>query len=47
MLEILKNTISITVFVSVMMMVIEYFNIRTKGGWNNKLEKNRFLQIIS
>jgi len=46
MLEILKNTISITVFVSVMMMVIEYFNIRTKGKWNSKLEKNKFLQII-
>ena len=46
MLEILKNTVSITVFVSVMMMVIEYFNIRTKGQWNNKLEKNKFLQII-
>lgn len=46
MLEILKNTISITVFVSVMMMVIEYFNIRTKGSWNNKLQKNKFLQIL-
>jgi hypothetical protein len=46
MLEILKNTISITVFVSVMMMVIEYFNIRTKGKWHNKLEKNKFLQIL-
>ena len=46
MLEILKNTISITVFVTVMMMVIEYFNIRTRGKWNNRLEKNKFLQIL-
>ena len=46
MLEILKNTVSITVFVSVMMMVIEYFNVRTKGSWNKKLEKNKLLQIL-
>lgn len=46
MLELLKNTISITVFVTVMMMVIEYFNIQTKGRWNKKLEKNKFLQLL-
>ena len=46
MIEILKNTISITVFVTVMMLVIEFFNIKTRGVWSESLQKNKFLQII-
>ncbi len=46
MIEILKNTISITVFVTVMMLVIEFFNIKTRGVWSDSLQKNKFLQII-
>ena len=46
MIEILKNTISITVFVTVMMLVIEFFNIKTRGVWSKSLQKNKFLQIL-
>jgi len=46
MIEILKNTISITVFVTVMMLVIEFFNIKTRGVWSESLQKNKFLQIL-
>jgi hypothetical protein len=36
----------VTSFVLIMMLVIEYINVQTKGLWHVKLQKNRFLQII-
>ncbi len=46
MFEIIKNTLSITVFVTVMMVIIEYFNVLTKGSWSDNLKHKKFLQII-
>lgn len=36
----------ITTFVLVMMMVIEYLNVKTRGDWAHKLKKSPFLQIV-
>ena len=36
----------ITTFVMVMMMVIEYLNVKTRGDWAQKLKKSPFLQIV-
>ena len=36
----------ITTFVMVMMMVIEYLNVKSKGEWSEKLQKSPFLQIL-
>jgi len=36
----------ITTFVMVMMMVIEFLNVKSKGDWANRLKKSPFLQII-
>ncbi len=44
--EIFKETIAITVFVIVMMMIIEFINIKTKGIWTEFLRKSVWLQIL-
>ncbi len=46
LLAILKQTIMITGFVFVMMLVIEYINVQTKGIWQDKLSGNRWKQYI-
>ncbi len=46
MIEVLKHTLSITIFVVVMMVVIEFFNVKTRGSWSKVLEKNTFLQVL-
>ena len=46
LLPILKQSVMITGFVFVMMLVIEYINVQTKGLWQNKLSGNRWKQYI-
>ncbi len=46
LLEIVKHTIMITVFVMVMMLIIEYLTVQTKGKWSLPLRKNSWLQIL-
>ncbi len=36
----------ITVFVLLMMVVIEYINVQSKNVWSNKFQQSPFLQII-
>lgn len=45
-LPILSNSLNITILVLILMMVIEYVNIRTKGSWSNFLQKHPSLQIL-
>jgi len=44
--EVLKHAIMITVFVIVMMIVIEFINVQSKGNWNAYLKKSGWLQIV-
>jgi len=44
MLEILQHTILITSFVFIIMLLIEYINVQTKGKWQKKLKKSRLGQ---
>ena len=36
---IIKNTLSITFFVLIMMLIIEYINVRTAGAFSNHIKK--------
>ncbi len=45
-IEILRHTIMITAFVLVMMLIIEYINVQTRGSWISPLQKKGWLQII-
>ena len=45
-IEIIKNTILITGLVMIMMLMIEYINIATKGREFQSLQKSPFLQIV-
>lgn len=44
--EIIKNTIMITGFVLVMMLIIEYINVQTSGSWSTQLRRKGWLQIV-
>ncbi|NOR87537.1 MAG: hypothetical protein GQ527_08015 [Bacteroidales bacterium] len=44
--KIISQTIMITTFVMVMMMVIEFLNVKSKGDWAKRLKKSPFLQIL-
>ncbi|MFC2137092.1 putative manganese transporter [Bacteroidota bacterium] len=46
LLDILKETLTITIFVMVMMMIIEYINIRSQGVWTSFLKNSTWFQII-
>lgn len=46
LLPIIKQAVMITVFVLVMMLVIEYLSIQTKGRWSKFFSKNPWLQIL-
>ncbi len=43
---ILKNTLSITFFVMIMMLLIEYINVRTSGAFSKHIKKTGFRQIL-
>ncbi|NOX16870.1 MAG: hypothetical protein GXO87_01120 [Chlorobi bacterium] len=45
-IEILKQAVMITSFVFIMMLVIEYVNVVTKGNWQNRLQKSKFGKYI-
>jgi len=44
--KIISQTIMITTFVMVMMMVIEFLNVKSRGDWAQRLKKSPFLQIL-
>ena len=44
--ENIKQALMITSFVMVMMLIIEFINVFTKGSFSNKFKQNPFLQII-
>ena len=44
--QIFIRTIMITSFVLMMMLIIDYLNVQSKGIWNKKLQEKPFLQII-
>jgi hypothetical protein len=46
MIEVLRETILITGFVFVMMLVIEYVNVITSGAWQTRLARNRWGQYL-
>lgn len=46
MADVLRNTIMITGFVFVMMLVIEFLNVLTSGGWQNRLVRSRIGQYL-
>ncbi len=46
LVPVIKKTIMITGFVFVMMLVIEYINVQTKGLWQNAFQKNNWKQYI-
>ncbi len=46
MIDILRNSVMITGFVFVMMLVIEYINVVTSGRWGERLARNRAGQYI-
>lgn len=43
---IIKNTLSITFFVLIMMLIIEYVNVRTAGAFSKHIKKSGFWQIL-
>ena len=46
LINVIKNTIMITSFVLVIMLVIEYINVQSKGNWLKNIEKHPWLQYI-
>lgn len=46
MIEVIRQTIMVTGFVFVMMLVIEYVNVLTSGAWGAGLARNRWGQYI-
>lgn len=45
-IEITKHALMITSFVFIMMLLIEYLNVQTKGSWQEALQKNRWGQYL-
>ena len=45
-LDTIKNTIMVTSFVLVIMLFIEFINVKTRGSWFNGIEKRQWLQYI-
>ena len=46
MISVLKHALMITSFVLIMMLLIEYINVQTRGAWQQALSKNRAGQIV-
>jgi hypothetical protein len=46
MIEVIRQTVVITGFVFVMMLVIEYVNVVTSGAWQSVLARNRWVQYL-
>lgn len=45
-ISILQQTLMISMFVLIMMLVIEYINIQTRGNWKNYFSKHRGMQVL-
>jgi len=45
-LSVLKQALMITSFVLIMMLLIEYINVHTRGAWQQALRKSRAGQIV-
>ncbi len=45
-LDIFKHAVIITVFVLIMMLLIEYITIQTKGKWSKPFSKNPWMQVL-
>ena len=45
-LEVLQHTVLITSFVFVIMLLVEYLNVQTKGKWQKTIKKNKPVQYI-
>jgi hypothetical protein len=46
LLSVLQHTLMITLFVLVVMLMLEYITVQTRGKWSKPLGKSGFLQII-
>ena len=46
MIGVLKHALMITSFVLIMMLLIEYINVQTKGNWQLALRRSRFGQYV-
>lgn len=46
LIEVLKHALMITGFVFVMMLIIEYINVQTKGLWQNDLAESKWKQYF-
>lgn len=44
--ESLRHALMITSFVMVVMLIIEYLNVQTRGAWSIGLQKNKWMQVI-
>lgn len=44
--DILKHSLVITAFVMVMMLLIEYLTVQTRGHWNRSFERHPLIQIL-
>ena len=44
--DIFKHAIVITVFVMIMMLLIEYLSVQNRGKWNRHFDRNPWLQVI-
>ena len=45
--ELIQKTLMVSGFVLMLMIVIEYINVRTAGKWNQGVAENRFFQLFS
>ncbi len=45
-LEIVQKTLLVSGFVLLLMILIEYLNVRTTGNWNKGILKNKWIQVI-
>ena len=45
-LDIIKHSLTITVFVMAIMMILDLLTVQSKGAWNIPLKKNKWLQVV-
>ena len=45
--ELIQKTLMVSGFVLMLMIIIEYINVRTSGKWNQGVVKNNFFQLLS
>ena len=46
LIDVTKHALMITSFVLMMMLLIEYINVQTRGEWQKSLKKSRFGQYF-